>query len=360
MGSPRGKVLVIGFDALDYELLARHNARGMRLAPLLAPIPVTGPSWTSIYTGDSAARHGVWNVFGLEFRKRYARNDRLQIVLWYLYNSWAVITFKKWRKRYATYATTPSKYVWDTLGRRGISFKIVNMPITCPVRPVNGVHIGGFPLVTRKRWYYPDSLAGGIPDDYLQMSDMIQWIAEPEWHSNRRWKRRLEEMGADTVLKRTEGDAHRMIDLFLRLPPADVEMVQFSFVDRIGHVFDMSGRIEDRCYKLVNELVGRLVESSSPASVLIVSDHGCQGRGHTDYGCLGMEGELAGSIRIPEGYTPSVLDVAPTLAGFLGCQHPCEGNDLTAAGRYRQAELSEEEQREKERMMQHLKDIGYL
>lgn len=359
MSSQRGKVLVIGFDALDYELFARHNPMGMQLSPLLAPIPVTGPSWTSMYTGDSVARHGVWNVFGLEFRKRYARSDRTNLLLWHLHNVWRVVTFKWPHKRYATYATTPSKYVWDTLGQAGVTFKIVNMPITCPVREVNGVHLGGFPLITRKRWYFPDSIADQIPADYMQMSDLIQWVAEPEWHSNRRWKRRLEEMGFDTVIRRAEKEAHQMIDLFLKLPAADVEMVQFSFVDRIAHLFSMSGQVEQVCYKLVNTLVSELIERARPESVMIVSDHGAQGKGHTDYGCLALEGQLAETVGIPDGYTASVLDVAPTLAAFLGATHTCEGNDLTVTGDY-ETRNSQQEQEEKEKMIQHLKDIGYL
>ena len=68
MDIPRPKVMVIGFDGLDYELFKKRNSRDMLLLPLLAPIPATGPSWTSIYTGDSMARHNIRDVFGLEFR----------------------------------------------------------------------------------------------------------------------------------------------------------------------------------------------------------------------------------------------------------------------------------------------------
>ncbi len=360
MKTGNAKVLVIGFDALDYELFGNLSTSNLKLLPLYAPIPVTGPSWTSMYTGDSAATHGVWNVFGLEYRKRYARNDAIQLCLWRLHNLWRVITRHTPQERYATYATTGSTYVWDTLGAEDVSFKIVNMPITGPVREINGTHVGGFPLITRKPWYYPKSVGAQIPDDYMQMTEMIQWIAEPEYHSNKVWKNSLGDMGFETVLERTERDAHRLIDLFLALPGANVEMLQFSFVDRIAHVFDMSGEVAERCYKLVDELIAKISGASQAASVMIVSDHGAQGKGHTDRGCLALKGELAEAIRLPKGYTPSVLDIAPTLAGFMGASHPCQGNDLTVDGNYEAASLNAEQQEEKEQLMQHLKDIGYL
>lgn len=357
-GNP--KVLVIGFDALDYELFGKLSTSDLRLLPLLAPIPVTGPSWTSMYTGDSATSHGVWNVFGLEYRKRYARSDAVQLFLWRTHNLWRIITRHRAQERYATYATTKSTYVWDTLGAEGVSFKIVNMPITGPVREINGTHVGGFPLITRKPWYYPESIASQIPDDYMQMTEIIQWIAEPEYHSNRLWKKSLGDIGFEKVMERTETDAHRLIDLFLSLPAADIEMLQFSFVDRIAHVFDMSGEVAERCYKLVDKLIANILDASQPASVMIVSDHGAQGKGHTDHGCLALKGELAEAIRLPKEYTPSVLDIAPTLAGLMGSSHPCEGNDLTVEGNYEAASLNTEQQQEKEQLMQHLKDIGYL
>jgi len=355
----RGKVLIVGFDGLDYELFKRRSRLRCQLHPLLAPIPVTGPSWTSIYTGDSMARHNVRDVFGLEFRRRYSDNHVLHMLRWHVHNLGLMLRLKPPRRRHVTYQTTRSKYLWDTLGRAGITVKTVNMPVACPPREVNGVQVSGFPVIRRKPLCYPPALAERIPADYPQLSDMIQWFSDPERDSHSHWRRCLRRMGPEPAMARVVDDGERLVRLFLELPAADVEMVQFSFIDRLGHVFGISGRIEEFCYDLVDTLTRELVEGSRPATTVVISDHGFQGEEHTDLGCLAIDGQLQPAVKVPDGYTPSVLDVAPTLAGFFGLSHPCEGNDLTAAGHYVTRSL-EEEQREKEKLMQHLADLGYL
>ena len=45
------KLLVIGFDALDYQLLPLAGL-SLRASALFSPAMATGPGWTSIYTGD--------------------------------------------------------------------------------------------------------------------------------------------------------------------------------------------------------------------------------------------------------------------------------------------------------------------
>ena len=160
-------------------------------------------------------------------------------------------------------------------------------------------------------------------------------------------------------MSRCRDGCHRLIELFGQLPRADVEMIQFSFVDRMGHVFGVRGEVEQACYDLVDELIVALIESAQPDSTMIISDHGFQGDGHTDYGCLAVAGQLADAVTVAEGYTPSGLDVAPTLAGFCGASHACEGNDLTADRQYVTRDGAEEEQ-EKQKMMENLRDLGYL
>jgi len=359
MVAPGPRLLLIGFDGLDYELLKKRNSSDIRLLPLLAPIPATGPSWTSMYTGDSMATHNIRDVFGLEFRRRYSRNDFLHIMLWHWHNLGRVLRRLPPRQRHATYETTSSKYLWDTLSQAGVKMKMVNMPITSPVRPINGVYVGGFPVILRKKWYYPDTLEKVVPPDYFEITDMIQWFSDPEMHSHRFWKKSSLNLGVDEVMRRLEKGVFKLVDFFLSLPSADLEMIQFSFIDRLGHVFEMTEDIEQRGYELVAKVMDRIISEVNPQSTIIVSDHGFQITGHTELGCLGLRGELAEKVICPPDYTPCVLDVAPTLASFLGAKHDCEGNDLTVAGEY-VTRGSAEEQAEKEKMMQNLKDLGYL
>lgn len=353
------KLLVVGFDGLDHELFARHNALDLDVHPLYAPIPVTGPSWTSLYTGDSMTTHNVRDVYGLEFRRRYARNDVLHLLRWRLHNLGRVLRGKPAHKRYATYATTPSTHVWDTLGEAGVRVKIVNMPITCPVRPVHGVHVGGFPLIRRGRWYWPDEIGERIPDEYVDWVDITHWFQDPERDSHRQWRRELTKMGFDEGRRRAGEAADRLAGMFLSLPEARLEMVQFSFIDRFGHVFGVDGEVERWCYAKVGELLGRLIDAADPAGVLVISDHGFQGDGHTDYGVLAAGRAMRDRLRVPDDYTPSVLDVAPTIAAWFGATHDCEGNNLLAEGDYVTRD-AEQDAAEKAEITKRLKNLGYL
>jgi len=353
------KVLIIGFDALDHELFSRRRTQGFRLLPLFAPIPVTGPSWTSIYTGDGMARHNVRDVYGFEFRRRYYHSDLLHLLRWHVHNLGLLARLKPPLKRYATCETTPSRYVWDTLGEAGISLKIVNMPITCPARRVNGVMVSGFPIIDRKPLCYPEEIKPRIPKDYKELADVVHWFSDPERDPHAHWGRCLRQMGPEQAGRKIVQNAQRLAQLFLELPRADVEMVQFSFIDRMGHGFGMSSEIEEFCYSLAEDLIAKLTAAAPADLVMVISDHGFQARGHGDYGCLGLRGRLAEMVKLPEGYTPSVLDVAPTLAGLLGTRHQCEGNDLTVQSDYVTRDLKEE-QEEKVRTMKHLTDLGYM
>ena len=107
------------------------------------------------------------------------------------------------------------------------------------------------------------------------------------------------------------------------------------------------------------DLVGKLTAGAEPATTVIVSDHGYRDDDHTDLGCFAIGGQMAEVVKRPADYTPSVLDVAPTLASFLGVSHPCEGNDLTADSPY-VTRCLEQEQQEREQLKKHLTELGYF
>ncbi len=359
MESHQPKLLLIGFDGLDYELYKQFRDSDCTLLPSLAPIPVTGPSWTSIYTGDSMATHGVRDVYGFEFRRRYSHNDFVHLARWYIHNFGLMLRRKPALKRWATCQTTGSTHIWRTLSDAGLSLKTIAMPISCHAVEVNGTMISGFPVVDRKQWFYPPSIADKIPADYKELADMVHWFSDPERDKHSYWGDCLRELGIEAAKPRIIETTDRLLEFFISLPAADVEMIQFSFIDRMGHGFDMADEVMEFCYARVNALVRKLTEAREPGSTVIVSDHGFQGDDHTDYGVLALAGEIADRVHIPEGYTPSVLDIAPTLAGFLGTEHPCEGNNLTIESSY-VTRNDESEAREKEQMKEHLRNLGYL
>lgn len=353
------KLLVIGFDALDHEILRGRDHGDFRVFPLYSPLPATGPGWTSIYTGNDAAHHNVRDIWGFETSRRYARSDFAHGLLWRLHQLGRIAQFKKRRERYATPLTTQSKHIWRTLNETGHAVTLLNLPITCPIRPVDGVHVAGFPVVKRFKWFHPDAVAPRIPDDYTSMIDLIQWLQDPWLEGHGVWQKRIEAHDISEVKEKSRADAFRLLDLFLALPRAPFAMLQFSFVDRFGHVYGIQDDVATWCYDLVDELVARLRACYPSEAVMIVSDHGFQGPEHTDYGCLAVQGSLAERINPPDGYCPVVIDVAPTIAAFFGTHHPCDGNDLATVttpndrshGKYAE---------EKAEIIERMRDLGYM
>jgi hypothetical protein len=359
MKAAGAKLLVIGFDALDYELFKAHTRLRSDLYPLYSPVPVTGPAWTSIYTGDSVAKHGVREGWGFSSVRRYARSEFGHRAHWFARWLAGRCGLRRREPVLRTYRTTESVYMWDSLGKAGVTVKLVNLPITSPARAVRGVHVAGFPLDLRRRWYWPDSVSALLPQDYAELSDVIQWFEDPVLDRYHVWRGPLHAMGLAAAKEKVRRTAHRLADLFVALPRGDLEMVQFSFIDRLGHAFGIAGETEEFCYALADELVRAVLRGSCPDSMLIVSDHGFQGSEHTSYGCLAINGALAGRVRVPEDYEPSVLDVAPTIAGCFGASHhPCEGNDLTSR-RAIAARGAADADGDRAEIMARMRDVGY-
>jgi len=353
------KLLVVGFDGLDFELFKAHCRVDLDIVPLHSPVPVTGPAWTSIYTGDGVSTHKVRDCFGLPTFRRYARNEVLHKALWRARQLIGKLGLREPLQECRTYADTSSRYVWDTLGAGGVSVKLVNLPVAAPVRQVNGIHVAGWPIDRRARWHWPDSIGRLIPDDYAELSDIIQWFENPVVDRGKVHRRCLRELGAQRAKDRTRDTCHRLARFFLQLPAAQFQMVQFSFIDRLGHVFGISADTEEFCYDLVNSLTEELVAGVSPRGLLVVSDHGFQGQEHTDRACLGVGGSVRARLNLPAAYRADLLDVAPTIAGLFGLEHPCEGNDL-GRGDLLEGGRKEADRQEREQIMARMRDIGYF
>jgi len=351
-------LLVIGFDGLDYELLCRHGLPCARLLPLFSPVPVTGPAWTSIYTGDSVGAHKVRDCFGLPGFRRYARNEILHQLLWRARLLVGRLGLREPLEETRTYATTSSTYIWDSLGRAGVTVKLVNLPAVLPVREVNGIHVAGWPLDKRRRWYYPDEIGPTIPEDYAEWSDIIQWYEKPVIDRGKIHREKLRKLGWEGARRKTEATSLELAKLFATLPPASFQMVQFSFIDRLGHVFGIQADAERFCYSLVNRIVELLLEQTSPDSFIVVSDHGFQKREHTDCGALAVGGTIAERLKVPSGYTVDVLDIAPTVAAFYGVGHPAEGNNLL--GTEPVAGRKSHDEGERNRVIGRMREIGYF
>ena len=131
----------------------------------------------------------------------------------------------------------------------------------------------------------------------------------------------------------------------------DVGFCQFSFLDRIGHLFWFSDSNEertDRWYRLVDELVGALVEQENSENVIIVSDHGFKGEVHLRNGVIIMSGrcfskQQQGSMRIQ--------DVPTMIKKCLGLEGSSKSE---VSGRVEDSSTADEE------IASQLRALGYI
>jgi predicted AlkP superfamily phosphohydrolase/phosphomutase len=259
------RVLVIGLDGLTFDVinplldagrlpnLARLRAEGAA-APLHSTYPDTSaPAWTSCRTGVNPGKHG-------------------------LFSFWRVVDYE-WVFMSSADLRVPA--VEHILSRQGRRVCTVNVPITYPPQPVNGVVVSGLPMPgPDSNFTYPTGLhaellarVGDCPvDGFGSVDDATPIGLLHQLHERHRRRR-------DVVRYLLAGEHW------------DYFMAVFTVSDKIQHAFwrarerllqgdtnDLVRRFGpaiDQCYELLDETVGVLLaEAGDEATVLVVSDHG--------------------------------------------------------------------------------------
>lgn len=322
------RILVVGFDALDYELFSKFAFPEYSVIPLYSPVPMTGPAWSSIYTGLSVPNHGISEGWGRRKSRFYSRYKFLDDFLWSLRKLAGCVGLKPKVTDHQTYSTSRNDFLWDVLSRNDIDCKLFNLPCTYPARKLNGIHVAGFPARGKRNICYPSGIADHIPDDFCKKSDLIQHVSNPYRDGMGSYKPRLEELGFDRIMEIAREDSFELLECFMSLAECSFEMVQFSFVDRIGHVFGMEGEVQEKAYSLVNDILTYLSQKKNCENLLIVSDHGFQSGGpvygHTYYGTLAWKGaNLKTEFDLREEAT--VKDFMPTILALYDLSHDSDG-----------------------------------
>ena len=139
------RLMVIGWDSSDLDLMLPWIERGYM--PNLKKLmdtgswgkirsvypPVTASAWSTIVTGKNAGKHGIYEF--MQFKPRS-------------YEAFPVNASNR-----------IGKDVWEILSEHGKKVVVIGVPLTYPVRPVNGCMISGFMTPNEKVDYsYPKSL----------------------------------------------------------------------------------------------------------------------------------------------------------------------------------------------------------
>lgn len=129
MKNPQNKVLIIGLDGSTFDLIKPWVAEGYlpNFKRLMAEAvwgeldvelpPGTVPNWPSFATGKNPGKHGlIW----------WTKPDPDN-------NDYTIVSSKDLR----------GQTLWDIAGSEGLNVGVVNVPVTYPAHPVNGLLITG-------------------------------------------------------------------------------------------------------------------------------------------------------------------------------------------------------------------------
>lgn len=247
-----GKVLVIGLDGADWEVIRPLMERGEmpnlkelvengKYGNLTTTLPIESPvAWTSMTTGTAPGRHGIYGFLEREG------------------DSFVPTTSEDVRK----------KRVWDYAGEKG-GVVVMNVPQTFPPQKVNGSLISGYLSIKESGYTYPENLQQELEDNGYgieALSEGFEPGKEEEF---------LEKLN-NTVEERTES-----AETLLNRTDWKLGFVVYTGLDRLQHYFwkyrdsgEYQGSIDNHYRKLDNQ-IGRLLEQADEnTTVMIVSDHG--------------------------------------------------------------------------------------
>jgi predicted AlkP superfamily phosphohydrolase/phosphomutase len=272
------KVLVIGMDggtwaALDVFAPVMPNLQrlkagsGWGLLESTMP-PITAPAWTTFMTGTDPGKHGCYYF-------TYLQDGRLHTI-----NSTGIH-----RPTFLQLASRAGKHVI-----------CLNLPMTYPPQPVNGVVVTGMltPAAAQDFVYPPDARA--LLGDYRPSLPEERETVDVQVYSPsaRRpaWRRRFIDCAA-TIPRRRGECARRLLGGF----PWDIGVIVFTTTDRVQHQCWLSieggtesWRPDEReqlksFYSALDDEVGKLLRSvPEETTVIMVSDHGF-GQGYSEGLC---------------------------------------------------------------------------
>lgn len=258
--------VILGVDGLTFRVLHPLIERGE--LPNFAKLatqgseaileskypPLTPPAWTSLSTGLKPARHGVYDFWIYEDAPDGGRTVRVQ-------------TKRK-----------GGKAIWNILSEYGKQVLVLNVPITYPPEPVNGIMVSGYMTPSSEvEFTYPASfkeeLFREVPEYEIDI-DLHDVFGKPDSKS--------------LLINRTIRMTERRIELLsymLKNKPWDFCYVAFVGPDRLQHslweqIIELDPKATEY-FRVLDRALGVLLEQLGPEDTLFVaSDHGFQGVTH--------------------------------------------------------------------------------
>ena len=251
------RLVTIGLDGTPYTFLRRmvqegHMPNFARItkeagsARMRSVYPtVSSVAWSCYMTGLNPARHGI---FGFIDRKPGSYDTTIP-----------------------TSRRMTAKTLWEWLSEAGRKVIVMNVPVTYPPRPVNGILIGGFLSARLERAVYPDDKVPLIQSLGYRI-DTDPWLA-------RESKDLLFPDVADCLARRQKTLLHLMDN-----EPWDFFQCHIMETDRLYHFGWEQYATDDpayapRFYQIihqVDDLLGEVLQrvEQTGAEFMVLSDHG--------------------------------------------------------------------------------------
>lgn len=275
------KLLVIGLDGVPRQLLETVFAAGWMpflktlweggyRADLASTVPpLSAPAWVTFATGVNPGEHGILHFVSL--RPGAAARQRTDEAQWVFHDCVSLLNSD--RIQGAT--------LWQLLSNAGRRQVVVNVPITYPPHPINGVMVTG--MLTP-----PSAATFTYPPEWSERLREAGYEIELSLHEKefdfdaRRLVSRLREV----LRKRTNACLQLMSE-----EEWEFFMVVFTGTDRVQHRFWkylVPGRPEysspeaeglrpdlERYFRDLDETIAELVSAAGPdARTMMLSDHG--------------------------------------------------------------------------------------
>lgn len=258
------KIAVIGWDAATFDVifplleagalpnlqhLMTHGAWG-RLQSTIHPLSPT--AWTSFMTGVNPGRHGVFDFVSLRPGGRF-----------HITNGGAI----------------GAETLWSQLSRAGRCVAAINVPMTYPPQPVNGVIISGMDAPRQDRAFtYPPEFASQLHRHFGSYREGVSAKRRFGMSGHRFVAHYIDQLCQVTRLH------SEVAQYVLEHHPVDFLTIVFTAPDRaqhaLGHLLKDGVTPDDdigRVYRACDDALGRILKQLGDDWItMVISDHGAR------------------------------------------------------------------------------------
>ena len=267
--------MLLGLDGATFDLLLPWIKQGKlphmeKLlkdgvnAELESTIPCTTPvAWSTVFTGKNPGKHGIF-----DFRESFHRNPGRPLI---------------------SLNSIRATRLWKMLNATGKKAILLNVPLTFPPEPLDGIMVSGMMTPSEKsKFTYPSEIKGEL---LARFPDYTVDIDIPKYDTQF-LKDGLEFLGDVEKSFKARKDA---FFYFLNEKPWDFLFAVFILSDRIQHLFwkyidpkdnefrqtEHGQQLHNRIlalYQMQDEMIGEIASTLQEYdSLFIISDHGFGG-----------------------------------------------------------------------------------